>query len=77
MADILATEDEIAAWRAHPVTRLVRQWVLDEKGRVEGSFARGELLDPDNQSATFGRVSRAWGRLEELTAVIEMMSEGK
>ena len=69
--------DELTEWRAHPVTRMVKGLIQDERALVSESFSRGELLDENNPNVTHGRVARAWGQLESLDSMIQYLTERK
>lgn len=75
-SDIIGVE-EMQVWRADHVTRKLLKSIIKERQRVLNALERGELLDMVNPYVTHANVAKAWGQVEGLNAIIEMMMEGK
>ena len=71
------TDEEYDEWRANHVTRDFLK-SLNETLKFESeSFTRGELLDSDSQTRTFGNLTRLTERIELLNKIIDFISERK
>jgi hypothetical protein len=67
--------DEMQVWRADRVTRKFLEFVTSKREYVLNGLERGEFLNMENPYVTHANIAKAWGRVEGLNAIIEMMQE--
>jgi len=72
--DIIGFE-EMQQWRGDPITRKLLKSIIRERANVLNALERGELLDMASPYITHANVAKAWGQVEGLNAIIEMMQE--
>jgi hypothetical protein len=75
-ADIIGKE-EMQEWRANPITKRLLKMILSERLGVLNGLETGVFLDMSNPYITHANVARAWGQVEGLNAIVDMMQEKK
>ena len=73
-ADIISI-DELKQWQADHVTRKLLKSVMKNRTYILNGLERGEFLSMDNPYITHASVAKAWGNVEALNVVIDMMQE--